>query len=65
MTIQWEAVEQYFTVMLFVFQFCPVCNFENFVNFGLRSERVKGNNIMFLTTSGDTVRGLWCWSLSV
>ena len=35
-----EAVEQYFTVVLFVFQFYPVCNF------GLgtvRSERVKSH----------------------
>ena len=31
-------------MVLFVFQFYPVCNFEKFVNFGLgavRSERVK------------------------
>ena len=27
MTIHWKAVEQYFTVVLFVFQFNPVCNF--------------------------------------
>ena len=39
MTIHWKAVEQYFTVILFVFQFC---NFGKFINFGLgtvRSER--------------------------
>ena len=26
-TIHWKAVEQYFTVVLFVFQLHPVCNF--------------------------------------
>ena len=45
MTIRWKAaVEQYFTVVLFVFQFYPVCNFGNFMYFGLgtvKSERVK------------------------
>ena len=28
MTIQWKAVEQYLTVVLFVLQFNAVCNFE-------------------------------------
>ena len=44
MTIQWKAVEQYFTV-LFVFKFYPVRNFGSFTKFGVgivRSERVKG-----------------------
>ena len=44
MTINWKAVEQYFTVLLFVSQFYPVLNFEKSNNFGLgtvRSERVK------------------------
>ena len=44
MTIHWKAVEQHFSVVLFVFQFCPVCNFGKFINFGLatvRSEKVK------------------------
>ena len=27
MLIHWNVVEQYFTVVLFVFQFNPVCNF--------------------------------------
>ena len=27
MTIHWKALEQYFNVVLFVFQFYPVCNF--------------------------------------
>ena len=35
MTIHWKAVELYFTVMLFVFQSHPVCNFEKNINFGL------------------------------
>ena len=46
MTIPWKAAEQYLTVVLFGFQFCPVCSFGKFINnyFGLstvRSERVK------------------------
>ena len=43
MTIYWKAVEQYFTVVMFVFQFHPSCHFKKFMNFGLgtvRSERV-------------------------
>ena len=42
-TIYWKAVEQYFTVKLFVFQFYPVCDFGKFINLALgtiRSERV-------------------------
>ena len=42
--LQYYHVEQYFTVVLFVFQFYPVCNFGKFISFGLgtiRSERVK------------------------
>ena len=40
----WKAVEQYFTVVLFVFQFSLVCNFGKFIHFGLgtvRSEMVN------------------------
>ena len=51
-TIRWKAVEQYFAVVLCVFQFYPVCNFGEFINFGLgtvRSERVKQS-----TRSADT-----------
>ena len=43
-TIHWKAVAQYFTVVLFVFQFYPVCNFTKLINFGpgtVRSERVS------------------------
>ena len=39
-----EAVEQYSTVVLFVFRFYPVCKFGKFINFGpgtVRSERGK------------------------
>ena len=46
MTIHWKAVEQYFTMVLFVFQFQAVCHFEKkYINFGLstvRIDRVKG-----------------------
>ena len=34
MTIHWKAVEQYLTVVLFVFQF-PICKFGKFINFEL------------------------------
>ena len=35
MTNQWTAVEQYFTVVPFVIQFYPVCNFQKFRLCGL------------------------------
>ena len=38
-TIHWKAVKQYFTVVPFVVQFHPVCNFRKFINFGLRTVR--------------------------
>ena len=44
-TIHRKAVEQYFTMELFIFQCYPGCNFGKFVNFGLGTiggERVKG-----------------------
>ena len=44
MTIYWKAVERYFTVVLFVFQFFPNGNFGRFINFGfsnVRDERVN------------------------
>ena len=47
MTIHWKAVEQYLTVVLFVVQFYPVCNFGKCINFGLGtvgSERIKHLN---------------------
>ena len=34
MTIHWKAVEQYFTVVLYDFQFDPVFNFGKFISFG-------------------------------
>ena len=34
MNIRWKAVDQYFTVELFIFHFYLVCNFGTFVNFG-------------------------------
>ena len=40
MTIYWKAVEQYFTVVPFVFQFYPVCHFEKIIYF-VKGERVK------------------------
>ena len=53
--IRWEAVEQYFTVVLFVFQFYLVCNFGKFVNFGLGVllgvKKFKYNNTLSNTIS--------------
>ena len=37
-----KAVEQYFTAMLLLFQFSPVCNFGKFINFRLDIVRDKG-----------------------
>ena len=33
MTIRWKAVERYFTMMLFIFQYSPVFNFGKFISF--------------------------------
>ena len=40
-TIHWKSIEQYFTVVLFVFQLNPVCNFGKFISFGLSTFRVN------------------------
>ena len=46
MTIHWKTVEQCFTMVLFVFQFYPECNFGKFINFGLMAlSGVKGFNL--------------------
>ena len=39
MTIHWKAVEQYFILELFVFQFYPVGNFGKFIHFVLGTDR--------------------------
>ena len=60
MTIRWNAAEQYFTAVLFVFQFYPVCYFGKFLNFGLvtvRSERVKS---LPTTIPSSITWYLWC-----
>ena len=48
MTIHWKPVEQYFTVKLFVFQFYPVCNFRNIINFGLGTVSSESGNVEIL-----------------
>ena len=54
MTIHWKAVEQYFTVVLFVFQFYPVCNFaKSFSVFGLV---LSGDNLTFQTWKSEKDR---------
>ena len=43
-SIHWKALEQYFTAVLFVFKFYPLCNFGTFIKFGLvtiKCERLK------------------------
>ena len=57
MTIHWKAVEQYFTVVLFVFQFYSDCNFYNFLDQAL--SEVKGQRIK---TSIDHTR---CFHIEV
>ena len=41
----WKVVEQYLTVVLFVFQFYPVYNFGKFIDFGLGSVRSEMHGI--------------------
>ena len=48
MTIHWEAVELYFTVMLFVVHFFPVCNFGKMIDFGLRTVNSEITRVMCL-----------------
>ena len=42
MTIHRKAVEQYFTVVLYGFPLYPVCNFGEFISFGLALLGVSG-----------------------
>ena len=48
LTIHRKAVEQYFTVVLFMFQFSSDCNFGKLLNFGLNTlgnESVNGTHL--------------------
>ena len=45
MTTHWKAVDQYLTMVLFVFQFNPVIYCGKFINFGLPG--VKGLTLTF------------------
>ena len=48
MTFCWKAVEQYFSVVLLIFQFYLVCNFvKKFFNldFTLSGVKAKGDNV--------------------
>ena len=53
MPFHWKAVEQYFTVVLFVVQFYPVCNFETFINFGVGTVRSERLNCLFTKLQYD------------
>ena len=70
----WKAVEQYFTVVLFVFRFYSVCNLRKIFNFGhsaVRSERVK-SQLIFRTPflelivsfqlTGHATKAIKAWS---
>ena len=50
MTIRWKAVEQYFTVVVFVFQFSLVCNCWIFINFVLSTHSVRSGRVNKDTT---------------
>ena len=52
MTIHWNAVEQYYAMVLFVLQFYLVCNFGKFISFGLGTVRSeKGSSVLKLETA--------------
>ena len=48
MTILWNTVEQYVTVVMSVFQFSPDCNFVTFISFGLSTVRSESINTVLL-----------------
>ena len=48
MTVHWNAVEQYVTVVLFVFQIYPDGNFGKFASFGLGTVRSEMVNAIFV-----------------
>ena len=55
-----KAVEQYFTVVMFVFQLSPVCNFGKLINFGLgtvRSERANTGSIWLFVSCNSQLTG--------
>ena len=59
MKIHWKAVEQYFTVVLFDFQFYAVFNFGQVINFGpgiVRSEWVKLEAMVLVLLYGSLWR---------
>ena len=63
-TIRWKAVEQYVTVVLFVFQFFPGCNIAKFVNFGLGTVRKEWFKSLVFTVE-DERSFLFCCYLCV
>ena len=58
MTIHWKAVEHHFIVVLFVFQFYPVCSFRKFINFGLGT--VRSERLNRIEQINNMVRALFC-----
>ena len=44
-TIRWKAVEQYFTVVMFVLPFLPVCNLGKVIHFGLGTLKSEKDEI--------------------
>ena len=54
MTIHCKAVEQYYTVVPFVFQFYQVCNFGKSISFELGTVRSEGVKPKFLVFYNNT-----------
>ena len=60
MTIHWKAVNERYFIVTAVYIY-PVCNFGNFINFGLgtlRSERIKILLVLY-STAGDLLLNGW------
>ena len=53
MTIHWKTVEQYFTVVIFVFLSYRVCNFETFIKFGFGTVRTETVKQLYFEFSGQ------------
>ena len=61
MIVRWKAVEQYFKVLLFGFQFYPLCNFEKFISVGLALSGVTGLTGCVEVLVAIVVRASTCW----
>ena len=55
MTILWKAVDPYFTEVLFVFQFYPVCNFGNIFDLALSGVKCRLRSLLPCNTKVVTL----------